>query len=67
LRRFRILIEDIGLMEYWNQPEAVVSIIKEFKGGCRQAGSTAECRHASSQGCRHNVIQLRERRLPVAI
>ena len=25
------LIEDIRLMEYWNQPDAVVSIIKEFK------------------------------------
>jgi formylmethanofuran dehydrogenase subunit E-like metal-binding protein len=25
------LIEDIRLMEYWDQPELVVSIIKEFK------------------------------------
>ncbi len=25
------LIEDIRLMEYWNQPELVVSVIKEFK------------------------------------
>ncbi|MDQ1262148.1 MAG: hypothetical protein QG575_1329 [Euryarchaeota archaeon] len=37
------LIEDIGLMEYWNQPQSVVSIIKEFKV---DAGKLAQLQNA---------------------